>query len=376
MIYYLLAIIIPFIGFWDAGKHKGWSIFTITYLVLFLCFGYMTGSDWRNYESYYYDTVDINKGIAVFEPGFVLLVNIFKYLGIGFWEFSIFFKVLLWGIMIKCLKKYCPKDIFSLALMFFVGWYCFYLFIDCPFRNIFAITIFVYSVKYIINPNLLKYLLFTILAISFHISAVFMIPLYFLANIKWKLKTYLIMYIVINIVFVDSNIIFSLLEILFSWSPLVMFKLLSYRELNEVDSLFTLGMILHNVFFILLIISRKVIIEKVTNGLIIFNFSYLYLLIYRAGLTIEVFYRFQLFLCLFLSIGMSLCIYKFVIQNRLLYSFFLLFVTITVSVKVITTDFRYIPYTNYLYYQLRGVEHDYIYRDSYNYEHSPYNKIM
>ena len=55
----------------------------------FLCFGYMTGSDWRSYEPIY-NEIDFNNLFYnyFFEPGYYIYMLIFKFLKIGFGHFS------------------------------------------------------------------------------------------------------------------------------------------------------------------------------------------------------------------------------------------------------------------------------------------------
>ena len=56
------------------------SLFAIS-LILFLCFGYMTGSDWRSYEKWYeWGIVSILLG-GYKEPGYHIYSMFFKFIG-------------------------------------------------------------------------------------------------------------------------------------------------------------------------------------------------------------------------------------------------------------------------------------------------------
>ena len=62
----------------------------------------------------YYEGIDSTNLILYLlrmEPGYVLLMYLSKILGIGFWEFAIFFKCVLCIVSIHLINKYILDDI-------------------------------------------------------------------------------------------------------------------------------------------------------------------------------------------------------------------------------------------------------------------------
>ena len=62
MILYFIPIIICFVSqfFKELSDNHKWYLILGVLLCLFLCFGYMTGTDWKVYE-YMYDNLDFNR---------------------------------------------------------------------------------------------------------------------------------------------------------------------------------------------------------------------------------------------------------------------------------------------------------------------------
>lgn len=342
------------------------------FLCLFLCFGYMTGTDWRTYEKLYESVYEYPIITMVYtEPGYVLYNYIFGILGVGFWPFFIFTKIVIYCVFIKTLRYYCPEKTIFLTLLFFISWYAYFMFIDNPMRNLIAVGIFCLAQPALRERKLFKYIGWTFLAVSFHTSAMMMLVFYYFANKSYSTRNIIIFYILLNILLLNSHFIFSILEILFARIPLLANKIEAYST-DNIDGrgkIISFGMLVHNLFFILLILSRK-IIENIQNGKMIFTFSILLLILFRLGLTITVLGRFQLYLSFFYTVSIGVMIYKFTPRTRILYAFFVLLVSVVPCISYLTKDYRYIPYTNYLFYLNEDLSYDE--RDNYNKDNSPY----
>lgn len=184
MTLYFLPIILAFVFYSIKElKHSKLTLYIFTgYLCVFLCFGYMTGSDWRSYEPIY-NEIDFNNLFYnyFFEPGYYIYMLIFKFLKIGFWPFFIFTKVIIFIVFVKIIINLQGNYIYPI-LMFFIPYYGYYLFIDNPMRNLIAIAIFLISIKYIHEKKIWKYLACILLASSFHFSAIILFPLYWVLD--------------------------------------------------------------------------------------------------------------------------------------------------------------------------------------------------
>ena len=111
MIYYLnifLSFVIYLIP--DLRVHKTLIILFQIYICVFLCFGYMCGSDWRSYENMYnsYSVEDI----SLIEPAYYTCALLCKSIGLSFWPFFITLKVILFGVLNAFLYRFSRKDYF------------------------------------------------------------------------------------------------------------------------------------------------------------------------------------------------------------------------------------------------------------------------
>lgn len=88
-------------------------------LALFLCFGYMCGSDWRTYELFYND-IDFNH---LFdnnhtEPGYYIYMLSWKVLGVSFWPYFIITKLFIFVIISYAIHKYASRFIYLTWFIF------------------------------------------------------------------------------------------------------------------------------------------------------------------------------------------------------------------------------------------------------------------
>ncbi|WP_164515323.1 EpsG family protein [Flavobacterium ustbae] len=357
-------------------KEQKLTVFFLLLLCFFLCFGYTTGSDWPTYENLYEASTDEDKSylFLFFEPGFVFYIKLFKSLGIAFFPFLIFTKILVYIVVISSLKFYCPKNTFYLSLLFYISWYAFFLFIDNPLRNFIAIAIFLRSLKYLRERRFIPYLFMTLLAMSFHVSAVIMLILYYFANKSYKTNNIVFFYIVTNIILLSKDLIFSIVNFLFSSVPIVGAKIEGYAadNVNAEGKLLSMGLIVHTLIFILIILGRKRI-EIQENGKLIFMFSILSAILFRLGLTITVFGRFQLYITVFYVAAIGIIYYAFDLRSRVFYLLFVSIISIIPCVSYLIKDSRYIPYTNYMFFLDTNLTLEQ--RESYNNKNSDFKSL-
>lgn len=376
MIVYILPVILCYIiGISKQRKLLKVELLFLIYLVIFLCFGFMCGSDWRSYETIY-TSIDLNNyGWGYYaEPGFYAYLAFFKLLGVDFWNLNVFTKVVSFIVCLKTLKEYL-SDRLLLGLMYFIPWYGIYLYIDCPMRNMMAMSIFLLAVPYLKSRSFLKYSILMVIAASFHFSAIIYIFLYFFVNRRISSKVFVILYIIVNLIFVSRSLTIGIISLLFGGIPYVEGKLESYIINESVFAsgrIFSLGMLLHFAYFLIILCKRRTL-EKYDNGNFIINMAILYLLLYRVAGTIEIFMRFLLFLSPFFCVALIRCTCAFSMASRRVYLLMLLMVAF-IGLQRIFADYRYIPYTSYLPYLIEGNYPSYEYRTMYNYIHSPYAK--
>ena len=134
-----------------------------------------TGTDFKTYTNIWYGINSLNAGYdsigyGHLEPGFRILVSILKFVSTDsiFFFFTMSFLTLL--ILYLGLIKVPDLNIHIAMLVFFSIFYIPYVFNGM--RQALAMSIFVYSLPFIMNRSFLKVLVLTILSSSFHISGI------------------------------------------------------------------------------------------------------------------------------------------------------------------------------------------------------------
>ena len=376
MIFYFFVFFILIIS--DIFHFKSKIYWYITFIILgvFLCMGYMTGSDWRGYEIEYNEVLSKNIWEGNTEYGFLIYMYIFKYLGFDFWHFFIVTKWILFLIIFKFIDKNISDNKYFTYAIFF-ALYGIFLFIDNPMRNLIGAVIYLFSFKYIVEENFFKYLITCLLASLFHLSFLLFIPIFFLLNKKIKSKTYVIGFIFFNIIlfFFSDQIIngVKLLEIFnISYSIKLDQQISGYIMSDNIkDAPFSFGMLSRYIIFIILIMYRNLIESYSKNGRLIFNSSIFLIFLTRLVLIWPITLRLSIPFSVFYTLSLSIIILKSKKEiTFFLYSFLLLISTGTIY-TTITSSIKYIPYSNYIEY-LFVYKPDYNYRSNYNFDKSPY----
>lgn len=335
--------------------------------MLFLCFGYMTGSDWRAYEEHYYYGF-LNRLV---EPGYMFLSDFFSDKGIDFWAFHIFFKCLSFVLIVLLIFTLSEKKYLYFSLALWYASYGLYMFIDCPFRNTIACGIFSLAVIFFLKKKLLMYFLLIALAMSFHMSAIILIILPFIKLAKFSSKSLVFIYIAFFVVFAFGGTVF-LQSILSSYLPSFLADRIDYYQ-NSSGSVFSMGIIPRLLCLYLIIKYRDKIILNNKYGEQVFNLCYGFLIISLIYYVLPMLFRSALFLGPFYVVGFSMGLGEVYKKNiRLLKSVvFAIFIMIVFST---VSKIRYIPYSNILSNIISGTYYDYNYKSNYNYLNSSYRE--
>ena len=253
------------------------------------------------------------------------------------------------------------------------------MFIDNPMRNAIAVGLFMLSIRFIIEKDLRKYLLMILLATSFHASAVFMIPMYWLLDKRVSTKLYVILFLLINILFINRQLLVDIIVSIFSFVPFFNEKVITYFLMESVfveGKVFSFGMVWHICLFILLLIYKESVIDRIGEkyGTLVYNSAMIYLLLVRMALSIPIFMRIQLYFAVYFCICAGLLILCFEWRSRLLYICMLFLVSSYICLDKITSSARYIPYSNVVEYAFKGEFPSYSQRFYYNIKHSPYTQ--
>lgn len=347
-------------------------------LCVFLCFGYMTGSDWRAYEQIYnsLDYSTLFNHMKGMEFGYPVLQIAFKTLGFNFWFFFIIIKISCFLITIKTLKKYSNNN-YIWGLLIFYSLFALDAYIDNPMRNLIASVIFMLSFRLIIERKIIKYIILIIIASSFHMSALIMFPVYFIYNMKLTPKLIIItLSIIIVFTIISQSVFRSILFDLIWSSDNFIGSRFNYNYLHETfyedkQSLVTVGFLIHYVLFFLILLKQKDL-EKLKYGHLIFNLTFVYMILYTLSFSIWILFRMRYFVFIPFSISVSYLPLLYKRHYLKILSIAIILVASFFTMKsTITRSYKYIPYTNHLEYLFKTSPSFYE-RSNYNYEHSPY----
>lgn len=218
LISYSLALLLSFFfaSMSDNCKSKKYKLFyySLSFMVIVLFCGlrFFVGNDYAGYFHGFNSirTYDLGFFEQKWEPGNYFIVSVFKNSKIGYFFFlftstliTYFFifkalihnKVLKWGVFFT----------FTLGLL---------IMSNDQVRQAIALSIFLFSVKYIEQCNFKKYLIWIVIATLFHYTALALIPLYYIRKVNlspliWSLLIILTYIGYLNGVFYD--LIFSVI---------------------------------------------------------------------------------------------------------------------------------------------------------------------
>ncbi len=365
LIYVIPILALFFLSKYRISKQGTWRI--IFLLMFFLCFGYMTGSDWRVYET------DYNYGFThrLVEPGYMFLSDLFSSSGINFWFFHILFKCISYiCIVVLIYKLHNNKNIFFAFALWYASFGLF-LCINCPFRNLIACGIGALAFIALINNNRILFYLLSILAMTFHLSAIILLVIPFCRFDKINSKILISLYLILLIVLImgGSNIIINLL---FSYLPSFLVNRLEfYTDIN--GSVISFGLVPRMICLYLLIKYRNNITANHRYGNAVFAYAYTSLVVSLIYYAFPMLFRSALFLSPFyvtaLAMGLQEMLKKYRHLLRLGIACIFLIIVITTVRSV-----YYVPYTNIVINAVMGKLYDYDYRDSYNFISSPYGR--
>lgn len=154
----------------------------------------MGGSDYIYYLEQYNNIITAPS----WEFGYRLIVNVFSWLGFSFSQFVFITSLFCLGLVFKSIRDYSPMP--QLTILLYAG--SILIFYNMVLmRQAIALSLFVFSIRYIQTNNLWKFLLFNTIALCFHYSAFVAFPLYFIATrIKFSLPSVIIMFVAALIV--------------------------------------------------------------------------------------------------------------------------------------------------------------------------------
>lgn len=150
-----------------------WGVLCVIFLLSM--FRWENGTDWLPYYEYF-SLVSVDPDLGYMEPGFTWLCHInSKYL-----NYTLHLGIIALLCIIPVAQRiwqFSPFPLFSLFIWFSVSFAHMF-----PVRQTIAVSLFVFSWKYIQERRLLPFLCIIALAFTFHSSILIVLPVYFLWN--------------------------------------------------------------------------------------------------------------------------------------------------------------------------------------------------
>ena len=188
-------------------------VFSIILLIGFLGLRGFIGWDWW---AYYPSYNNLPNGFN-YEIGYEIWSNIFYKIGLSYHHFTFINTVADILILAYVLKKYSKYPIFSMFLFLAVQGLSFE--VDL-LRNAKAVLLFIISIQFIKERKLIPFLILNILGMTFHMSSVIYLPMYFILNRNYSRKIVLPLIILGNIYYLfDTKLFTHILEYMSSVLP-------------------------------------------------------------------------------------------------------------------------------------------------------------
>lgn len=376
-IYLLVFIFIGLLSILNSlGTNKKLQIlglFTI-FLVLFIIAGlkYETGVDWFLYKQvmdhakpifslfsdirsgYYKNDIDI---------GYTFLLSLVKTLGGGMQTIYFIIAFFTLSNLIYHFNKYTPNAITAVLVYYAIT---FFILDMSGIRQCISVNFFLMSIRYIYKKKFTKYLFIMLTAASFHWSAFFLIPIYFLLTRNYSTKGVVIFFIIQLIIFFFQ--IKWLKEFLELFFPLISNKKLmekaflytsasAYASAREFDLITISNVLFYIILFFFIIIFRKQLCKRFVYFNIFFNIFLCNIFIFFCTSELQdISNRIQYYFLLSNAILLSYIAFLFNKKTEkiivsvliILYSFGYCKAYILESIYTIA----YHPYQNYVIYKL------------------------
>ena len=349
MIYLILIVFIATLSLFSSAKRDyglvGYLIVIILALFAGLRFEVGSKPDWDVYYTVFYDAPERFSQLLLYfsdndrlEKGYLLYNFIIHSIVDDFNFFLVCTALLTIGLTYKSISYYTPMTIFALLIYMRYGYFQFNMMF---LRQGIAVAIFLFSIRYIQTRKAFKYLFLNVLGVTFHISLIVVLPLYYFVHRIYSKRTLLVI-LSLAIVFEYIGGIRLLADKLPS-SNILFYAFKSYVGRDEIKA-FSFSFIEKPLIFFLLLYYRDVLIERFKYFNVLFNLSFI-------GLVLSiVFYQFEdlndRFVIIFNIANIILLTHVaslFSRENKVLY-IFIISVVVIYFVFQITNVEQYTPY--------------------------------
>lgn len=246
----------------------------------------------EDYQGYYYNLINGRYlNITFYEPLLSLIANLIYYTKLSPLFFFLFCAIVTNVLFINTFYRY--ENAFIIIFIYLTATIFFFNTFNLV-RQMFAASIFMYSVRFIEDKKFIKYLICILVASTMHFSSIYLIPIYFLVNGTYSRTIYFIILfasiILGQILTIDLASIFS--------KYINTYEVYFESEITYSSGLLTLFFNLHLLFFI--IFKDKVFTNS--RNTIVFNFFFIGVILYNMITSFFYIYRFSIYFIIFAPI--------------------------------------------------------------------------
>ena len=220
MVFFLFSILLAL-----AALVENRSFYNISFIVVLVwfCFNYGYGFDWINYRDAYMHSLDRSAwfGFVFLEPGFLILMKIFRFMEVPFSLFYCFVSFFLYSMVYFFCRSQKNPSLSFFTLFSFCGFFAFSEWI----REGMAISLILVGLIFLKAEKKNKFYIFVCMASMVHVSALtsFIYPYILKNNHKRMKRSVLIVFLIYSV------IIFSFYNSqYFMWIPGISAKIAGY----------------------------------------------------------------------------------------------------------------------------------------------------
>jgi len=280
MIYLILTVIVSICSFLSISRRDYSFIgyLLVITLALFAGLRHEVGAkpDWEVYYQVFSDAPEHLSNLLTYfsdnnrlEKGYLTYNFIIHSIFDDFNFFLVFTALITIGLTYKSVSIYTPMTIFALLLYMRYGYFQFNMIF---LRQGIAVAIFLYSIQFIKSRNAICYYFLNTIAITFHVSLILVLPLYFIVNRKYSPRVFIIL--LGAAIFLQSINIIKVLADALPSSNIILFAFKSYVASGEVKP-FSFSFIEKPLMFFVLLYFYERLSKKLEYFDIFFNLSFI-----------------------------------------------------------------------------------------------------
>lgn len=192
--YNIILIILTIIMFFFQGGKKNFLKIVIGIFFILSFIRWERGTDWIGYYNNFTENTTFLEFINAihFDKGYQIINFFIKKITTNYTVLLFFQGMIISFLTYKMISKYSNN--YFISIWFYYGYYFGNIFFV---RSTLATALVFYSIKYIIERKKIKYIILIFIATSIHYSAIIFLPAYWIFRKKLKLKTYIILWIII-----------------------------------------------------------------------------------------------------------------------------------------------------------------------------------